>query len=99
MKKFAFLVHPREIADFGRVIGKKIGIVEEMGMKLLPGRPTDWLIQRLNGRYGFSICSHFNVCNEVEGYIIIVLLTARQMLELPRKYVVGRIMDAILYAQ
>lgn len=100
-KKFAFLIHPRQAADVGRRIGKVIGIGEKLGMTLTP-QWAERIFPKLNGRMGFSICSKFNVFNRfnrVEGYIIGIALTAKQMLNLPNTYVRRRILDAVLFAQ
>ena len=103
MKKFAFLIHPRWVIDSGRLFGKKLGIGENWGMRLLPKRPFRFFCKHANGRLGYAICSKFMVAGgrgeTVEGYIITVWLTARQMVELPRKKVVDRIQDTILFMQ
>ncbi len=98
-RKFAFLIHPRTIEDFGRRVGKILGIGEKLGMKFLPKKFSKWAIKHLRGRSGFTICSHFDVRGEIEGYLIAVLLISKQMKELPRSFVQKRIMDAILFAQ
>lgn len=98
-KKFAFQIHARGIEDIGRRIGRALGIGEEWGMKLLPKKLCSWALPKLKGRAGFTLCSHFRVSENVEGYIVGVLLTAEQMMALPRKYVRERIMDAALFAQ
>jgi predicted amino acid dehydrogenase len=102
MKKFAFLIHPREAVDVGRRIGQIIGIGEKLGMAIVPKRPSEWLIKHLHGRLGFTVCSQFSAfgpADRVEGIIIAVLLTAKQMVSLPLPFVRQRILDTVLYAQ
>ena len=99
MKKFAFVIHPRLIDDFGRRIGSLLGIGDKWGTKILPKKLSEYLLRHLRGRAGFTICSRFNVWDKAEGYIIAVLLTAKQMVELPRDLVEKRIIDTILFAQ
>ncbi len=98
-RKFAFIIHPRTIEDFGRRVGKILGVGENLGMKFLPKKFSEWIIKHLRDRSGFTVCSHFDVRGEIEGYLIAVLLTSKQMKELPRSFVQKRIMDAILFAQ
>ena len=99
MTKFAFMIHPRNIVDYGRIVGKRLGIGEELGMKILPKGPAEWLLKHLKVRAGFNICSNFDVWGKSEGYIIGVMLTGSQMNSLPRPFVKKRIIDAILFAQ
>lgn len=99
MKKFAFIIHPREIDDFSRRIGCVLGINDRLVKKILPKCLTECFLKHLKGRVGFTICSHFDVWGQAEGYIIAVLLTARQMMELPRQLVQDKIINAILFAQ
>lgn len=102
-KKFAFLIHPRDIDDLYRRLGNIFGISEKTGMKylpkLLPRDISEFSLKYLKGRAGFTICSHFDVLGKAEGYIIAVLLTGRQIASLPRHFVKRRIMDAIFFAQ
>jgi fatty aldehyde-generating acyl-ACP reductase len=98
--KFAFMIHPRIIDDFGRRVGKVLRIGEELGMKITPKRPSNWILKHLRGRMGYTICSHFDVFGgKAEGYIVAVLLTGRQMRELDRHLVERRIIDAVLFTQ
>lgn len=108
-KKFAFMIHPREISDWYRRMGNMFGLSEEAGMKYLPkvfpsGLAT-WMMPKLSGRMGYTVCSKFfDVFSEAEGYIIAVLLTGQQMADISttndgRKYVRNRILDAIVFAQ
>ena len=95
MKKFAFIIHPRLIDDFGRRVGSLLGIGDKLGTKILPKKLSEHLLKHLRGRAGFTICSRFNIWDKAEGYIIAVLLTAKQMMELPRDLVEKRIIDAV----
>jgi predicted amino acid dehydrogenase len=99
-RKFAFMIHPRIIDDFGRRVGKVLRIGEELGMKITPKRPSNWILKHLRGRMGYTVCSHFDVFGgKAEGYIVAVLLTGRQMKELDRRLVERRIIDAVLFTQ
>ncbi len=102
-KKFAFLIHPRGIDDLYRRLGNVLGMSEKTGMKYLPKffpkSISEFALKYLRGRAGFTVCSHFGVMGKAEGYIIAVLLTGRQIVNLPRHFVKSRIMDAILFAQ
>jgi fatty aldehyde-generating acyl-ACP reductase len=99
-RKFAFMIHPRIIDDFGRRVGKVLRIGEELGMKITPKKPSEWILKHLRGRMGYTICSHFDVFGgKAEGYIVAVLLSGKQMKELDRHLVERRIIDAILFAQ
>ena len=98
--KFAFMIHPRIIDDFGRRVGKVLRIGEELGMKITPKRPSNWVLKHLKGRMGYTVCSHFDVFGgKAEGYIVAVLLTGRQMIELDHHLVERRIIDAVLFTQ
>ncbi len=98
--KFAFMIHPRIIDDFGRRVGKVLRIGEELGMKITPKRPSNWILKHLKGRMGYTVCSHFDVFDgKAEGYIVAVLLTGRQMKELDRHLVERRIIDAVRFTQ
>lgn len=90
MKKFAFLIHPRDTSD----VARRFPIA-----KFLPDRGVNTIIERLRGRFGFTICSRFEPFEKVEGYIIAVLLTGEQMVSSPRKLVHQRILETILFAQ
>lgn len=98
--KFAFMIQPRIIEDFGRRVGKVLRIGEELGMKITPKGPSNWILKHLRGRMGHTVCSHFDVFGgKAEGYIVAVLLTGRQMKELDRRLVERRIIDAVLFTQ
>ena len=93
MKKFAFLIHPRDASDVAR---------RWLITRFLPEKLVEGIGQRLKGRLGFTICSKFGVeklNKKVEGYILGVFLNGKQMLTLPRKIVRQRILDIILFAQ
>jgi len=99
-RRFAFMIHPRIIDDFGRRVGKVLRIGEELGMKITPKRPSEWVLKQLSGRMGYTICSHFDVFGgKAEGYIVAVLLTGRQMKVLDRHLVERRIIEAIRFTQ
>jgi len=92
-KKFVFLIHPRGTSD----VARRFWITSS-----LPNRVVDWVIERLPGRLGFTVCSKFGVerlNKKAKGYIIATLLTGRQMMTLPQKVVRKRILDTILFAQ
>lgn len=90
MKKFAFLIHPRDISDVVRPIP---------WAKYFP----DWLvanvIKHLPKKFDVYPWGSFDVYGKAEGWIIVVFLTGEQMVSLPRKYVQERILEAVLYAQ
>lgn len=99
-RTFAFMIHPRVIDDFGRRVGKVLRIGEDLGMKITPKRPSEWVLKHLKGRMGYTICSHFDVFGgKAEGYIVAVLLSGRQMKALDRHFVERRIIDAIRFTQ
>jgi predicted amino acid dehydrogenase len=99
-RKFAFMIHPRIIDDFGRRVGKVLRIGEDLGMKITPKKPSEWILKHLRGRMGYTICSHFDVFGgKAEGYIVAVLLSGKQMKELDRHLVERRIIEAILFTQ
>ncbi len=90
MKKFVFLIHPRDTSDVARRF---------WATRFFPDKLVEAVIKRLDGRTGFTICSRFKVFGKTEGYIIAILLTGRQMMTLPRKLVQQRILEAVLFAQ
>ncbi len=91
MKKIVFLIHPRSIHDLYRRFP---------ALKILGDNANEFILKNLKfpKRAGFSICSKFNVYGEIEGYLIAVLLTAKQM-TIDREGAQKRILDAVLYAQ
>lgn len=94
MNKFAFLIHPRDTTDVSRRF---------WFTRFLPSLWVDFVIAKLSGRLGFTVCSkriYFSRNNKkAEGCIIAILLTGRQMMSLPKDKVRQRILDAALYAQ
>lgn len=93
MKKFAFLIHPRNTFD----VARRFWIT-----RFLPDSLIEAVMRRLTGRLGFTICSKFKVNKlnrDVEGYIIAVLLNGRQMMTLSEEIVRRRILETILFAQ
>lgn len=91
MKKIVFLIHPRSIHDLYRRFP---------ALKMLGDDANEFILKNLKfpKRAGFSICSRFDVYGKVEGYLIAVLLTAKQMTA-DRENAQKRILDAVLYAQ
>ena len=87
MKKFAFLIHPRDIEDVWRRF---------WATRFLPEKWIDIFLRRLKSGI---ICSRFEVFGEIEGYLVAVPIIAKQMVTLPRKIVRQRILEAILFAQ
>lgn len=93
MKKFAFLIHPRNTSD----VRRRWWIT-----RFLPNKLIEEIGKSLSSRLGFTICSQFEIeklNKKIEGYIIAILLNGRQMMTLPQNYVRQRILDAILFAQ
>jgi len=93
MKKFAFLIHPRDTFD----VSRRFWIT-----KYLPDNLVEATTKRLRGRLGFTVCSKFKAAklnNIIEGYIIAVLLSGKQMMFLPLNLVRQRILETILFAQ
>ena len=86
MRKFAFLVHPRDISDVRRRI---------WSARVLP----PWIVERmLLGLKSGIVCSEFNVFGKAKGYIVGVPLTARQIKVFPR-IARQKILEAVLFAQ
>lgn len=94
MRKFAFLIHPRDTSDIFRRF---------QFVRLIPLSAIDIVMKNLSGRAGFTICAKeinfFRRGEEVCGYIIAVLLNGKQMMSLSLGKVRQRILDAVLYAQ
>lgn len=93
IKKFAFLIHPRDTSD----VNRRFKLT-----KFLPDKLVDFVIKHLRGRLGFTICSEFlveKINKKVKGYIIATLLTGKQIMTLPLNFVRKRILDTILFAQ
>ncbi len=95
MKKFAFIVHLREIKD----VAYTLPIPHFIVTKILR-RPILWLFWRLRGRWGFMVRSRFRVDSKTEGYILVIWLTGNQMMSTGQNSLVKkRILEAVLYAQ
>jgi fatty aldehyde-generating acyl-ACP reductase len=93
--KFAFLVHPRDISDISETIPIPIKLVFLLRKIIL------WAFSRLSGRVGFIVKDKFQIGengNMTKGHIIIILLTAQQMVENPRR-ARERILEATIHAQ
>jgi predicted amino acid dehydrogenase len=90
MKKFAFLIHPRDTSD----VARRWWIT-----RILPNSLVNIVMQQLRGRVGFTVCSHFEVFGKVEGYIIGIALTGKQIMILPQEKVRQRILETVLFAQ
>jgi predicted amino acid dehydrogenase len=96
MKKFAFIVHLREIED----IAYTIPLIPPWIITKLLRRSILRLMMRLQGRLGFMVRSKFKVDNVTYGYIIIIWLTGHQMITKNHNgRIRSRILEAILYAQ
>ena len=95
-KKFAFLIHPRQIKDFGRRVGILLKVGEWLGM-MIPAFILKWLMKRFPP---FGICSEYEI-NGAKGYIITLHMTAGDMMNSlkAKKLARKRILDAVLYAQ
>jgi fatty aldehyde-generating acyl-ACP reductase len=90
MKKFSFLIHPRDISDVKRPIP---------WAKYFPNLFVDKAISILPKRLSVYPWKSFDVYGKTEGWIIVVFLTGEQMITLPRRYVQDRILEATLLAQ
>ncbi len=90
MKKFAVVVHPRDISDVARPLP---------WARYFPAPLLSNIIKRVPKRFNIYHWTSFDVYGKAEGYIIVVFLTGEQMVSLPRKYVQERILEAVLYAQ
>jgi fatty aldehyde-generating acyl-ACP reductase len=90
MKKFAFLIHPRDITDVKRPIP---------WAKYFPNLLVDKAISILPKKLSVYSWKSFDVYGKAEGWIIVVFLTGQQMVTLPRQYVQDRILEATLLAQ
>lgn len=100
-RRFAFLIHPRGITDVGRRLGGMLGVGEDFGMKIMSAVPENWALatlKSLKGRARFTICSKFQISDEVEGYLVAILMTAQQMADYPQE-ANQRIGDAVVYLQ
>ncbi len=91
-KRFAFVIHPRDKFDVGRRRWWEF-------TRLLPERLVEQLILTQRGDGPFTLCSSFTLGSNVEGFIVTVPLTARQMITLPSTFVRNRILETVRYAQ
>ena len=91
MKRIAFLIHPRDVHDLYRRFPF---------LKILGDDFNEAVLKNLRfpKRIGFTICSKFDIYGQAEGYLIAVLLTAKQIMT-DRESARKRILDALLYAQ
>ncbi|WP_066634371.1 shikimate dehydrogenase [Desulfolucanica intricata] len=85
MEKFAFMIHPLDISDMSR----KFNFA-----KYLPGKLVEKAIRCLPAMKVSHITGVASAFNEAEGWFVACPLTARQMIELPEKYVIKRIIAA-----
>ena len=87
-KKFAFLMHPRNIRDIVNVYPI---------LKLVPSKVIKFLITFLNplvlGRVNIILDN-----NIIEGFLIGIFLTADQMLSLPKSFVQKKIVKSLFLA-
>ena len=93
MRRFAFLIHPRDTSD----VARRWWIA-----RFLPDKLVESIGRKLRGRLGFTICSRFQVeklNKKVEGYIVGVFLSGKQILSLPLSIVRQRILNTVLFAQ
>lgn len=67
--------------------------------RIFPDSIVEWAMKHLSGKRGFWVASRVDVFGHTEGYLMAVLLTARQMMQLPKEVTRKRILDAILFAQ
>lgn len=91
MKRIAFLIHPRDVHDLYRRFPV---------LKILGDDFNETILKNLRfpKRIGFTICSKFDIYGQAEGYLIAVLLTAKQMMT-DRENARKRILNTLLYAQ
>lgn len=95
MKKFAFLVHLRTIDD----LTIAFPWLPKFAIPVL--RPAVLRhFEKLKGSAGFMLRSNFEVRNDVEGHILLILLTGEQVASVRRGHENrARILEAALYAQ
>ncbi len=85
MEKFAFILHPLTAKD----VSRKFPVVKD-----LPDPFVETLIKYVPPFKVSTITGIQSPCNEAEGWFIGCPLTSRQMLELPEKYVLNKIIKA-----
>lgn len=86
-RKFAFITNLRCAGDWQRVVYTSKFLQKETELATIKKNP------------GYVIWSHFDVYKKVEGYIIVVLLTGKEILSMPPKTARNKILEAALYAQ
>lgn len=90
MKKFAFLVHPRKShREDMRKVWRPFGLIPECWLSWL----MTWLPPIVRGRVSLP------GSDEIVGWIIVVPLTGRQFLELPRAFVFKKVLQACRKAE
>ncbi len=90
MKRIGILGHLIQASDLKR--GSKL-------LKVIPDRLLEEVMKNLKGKRGVFFASKFNAFDQVDGYLMAVLLTASQVMNLPREFVQKRIIDALVIAQ
>lgn len=90
MKRIGILGHLIQASDLKR--GSKL-------LKVIPDRLLEEVMKNLKGKRGVFFASKFNAFDQVDGYLMAVLLTASQVMNLPREFVQKRILDALVSAQ
>lgn len=85
MAKFAFIIHPIDLAD----ITKRI-----KPLRHLPGHLTERLLSHAPCYRASKITGVRSAYAETEGWFIICPLTSRLMMEMPEPYVIRRIIEA-----
>lgn len=93
MKKFAFVVHLRDIRD----ISHTIPFVPEFLITKIFKKPLLGIMRNLSGRTGFIVRSEFSVGKNAKGYILLVWLTGKQVMS--GRFARERIKEAVIYAQ
>lgn len=93
MKRFAFIVHLRDINDIAHTIPVPNFLITKIFKK-----PILWLMRNLKGRAGFIVRSRFSVGENVEGHIIVIWLTGKQIIS-GNSFTRKRIKEAVIYAQ
>lgn len=90
MKKIGILGHLIQASDIKR--GSKL-------LKIIPDSLIEGIMKNLKGKRGVFFASKFSAFDQVDGYLMAVLLTASQVINLPRELVRKRIIDALAAAQ
>ncbi len=85
LNKFAFLIHPLSSED----VFRKFGLA-----RYLPEEWTNWLMAQLPPLKISEITGVESALSRTNGYFMGLMLTSRQMVELPESYVLKRIIAA-----